>query len=107
LCFEFKLDPINDIFLHQEIVGWKDCHRFFVNNPKEWIKFKNTVKNKLVERMIDMVKKAWEQELGEKSLDSLSKKGKVNNVEDWKKKDLKSESTPLWLFFTMLDRLTN
>lgn len=30
----------NDLWLHQTVVGWKDCHRFFVNNNAEWVKFK-------------------------------------------------------------------
>ncbi|AYK07637.1 N-acetylmuramoyl-L-alanine amidase [Brevibacillus laterosporus] len=25
----------NDLRLHKEVVGWKDCHRWFVNNPDE------------------------------------------------------------------------
>lgn len=35
----------NDIWLHQEVVGWKDCHRYFVENPKEYEKFKQDVSN--------------------------------------------------------------
>lgn len=30
----------DDLWLHQEVAGWKDCHRWFVNNPNEWEKFK-------------------------------------------------------------------
>jgi N-acetylmuramoyl-L-alanine amidase CwlA len=35
----------NDIWLHQEVVGWKDCHRYFVENPNEYDRFKNDVSN--------------------------------------------------------------
>lgn len=35
----------NDIWLHQEVVGWKDCHRYFVENPNEYKRFKNDVGN--------------------------------------------------------------
>lgn len=49
-------------------------------------------------------KKSWEQELGEKAIDSLASKGKLHNPEEWKKKDLKNEYTPLWLFFEMYNR---
>jgi len=35
----------NDIWLHQEVVGWKDCHRYFVENPNEYDRFKNDVGN--------------------------------------------------------------
>lgn len=44
ICKDYSLDPMTDILLHKEIVGWKDCHKFYVNNPKEWDKFKRTVK---------------------------------------------------------------
>lgn len=49
LCKEFSLDPIMDIWTHQEVVGWKDCHRWFVNNPAEWKRFKQRVQTKMME----------------------------------------------------------
>lgn len=33
----------NDLWLHKEVVGWKDCHRWFVKNPPEWARFKADV----------------------------------------------------------------
>jgi N-acetylmuramoyl-L-alanine amidase len=30
----------NDLWLHKEVVGWKNCHKWFVDNPIEWDKFK-------------------------------------------------------------------
>ena len=33
----------NDIWTHQEVVGWKDCHRYFSENPTEYQRFKNEV----------------------------------------------------------------
>lgn len=45
LCKKFNLNPLTDIWLHKEVVGWKDCHRFFVNNPDKWTAFKNKVKS--------------------------------------------------------------
>lgn len=42
LCIQFKLRG-NNLWLHKEVVGWKDCHRWFVNNPNEWALFKNKV----------------------------------------------------------------
>jgi peptidoglycan hydrolase-like protein with peptidoglycan-binding domain len=39
LLRKYKLTE-NDLWLHQTVVGWKDCHRYFVNNNDEWIKFK-------------------------------------------------------------------
>ncbi|MFI2856769.1 N-acetylmuramoyl-L-alanine amidase family protein [Paenibacillus sp. JSM ZJ436] len=46
-CKYFNLDPLTDIYTHQEVVGWKDCHRWFVNNPVEWKKFKQLVSDKM------------------------------------------------------------
>jgi N-acetylmuramoyl-L-alanine amidase CwlA len=34
---------IDDIWTHQEVVGWKDCHRLFYKNPSLYTKFKNDV----------------------------------------------------------------
>jgi polyhydroxyalkanoate synthesis regulator phasin len=49
--------------------------------------------------------KSWEQVTGEKAIDELVEKGKLNNPDSWKVKDLKNENTPLWLFFEMMNRL--
>jgi len=43
LCIEFNLNPLTDLWLHKEVVGWKDCHRWFVNHPSEWGRFKKKV----------------------------------------------------------------
>jgi LysM repeat protein len=43
LLKKFGLDTSN-LFTHHEIVGsYKDCHRWFTNNPAEWTKFKARV----------------------------------------------------------------
>lgn len=34
---------VEDLWRHYDIVGWKDCHRWFVRNPSEWTKFKSDV----------------------------------------------------------------
>jgi N-acetylmuramoyl-L-alanine amidase CwlA len=39
LLKKYELDE-NDLWLHKTVVGWKDCHRYFVNNNTEWVKFK-------------------------------------------------------------------
>jgi N-acetylmuramoyl-L-alanine amidase CwlA len=41
----------NDIWTHQEVVGWKDCHRYFVENPNEYDKFKKDVSNFMQEKV--------------------------------------------------------
>ncbi|MCT4597447.1 MAG: phosphodiester glycosidase family protein [Vallitalea sp.] len=48
---------------------------------------------------------SWEQELGVKAIKNLHKKGLLNNINNWLEKDL-TESTPLWVFFEMLNRIT-
>lgn len=44
LCKKFDLTE-KDLWLHWSVVGWKDCHRWFVNNKAEWTKFVNKVAN--------------------------------------------------------------
>jgi N-acetylmuramoyl-L-alanine amidase len=34
---------VDDLYLHKEIVGWKDCHMWFVKNPDKWVEFKQEV----------------------------------------------------------------
>ena len=41
LLGKYGLDE-NDLWLHSEITG-KNCHRWFVNNPNEWVQFKQIV----------------------------------------------------------------
>lgn len=33
----------HDVYLHKDIVGWKDCHKYFVDNPLAWEKFKESL----------------------------------------------------------------
>jgi N-acetylmuramoyl-L-alanine amidase len=44
LCFEYNLNPLVDLWLHEEITG-KLCHRWFVDNPDKWDFFKKKVNN--------------------------------------------------------------
>jgi len=45
LCKKFGLTTAN-VYTHHEIVGdYKDCHRWFTNNPDEWVKFKARVED--------------------------------------------------------------
>lgn len=46
LCKQFNLNETN-LWLHYEVVGWKNCHRWFVDNPDEWSKFKMDIKKEL------------------------------------------------------------
>lgn len=46
LLKKYKLTE-NDLWLHKTVVGWKDCAKWFVDNPAEWTKFKNLAGQKL------------------------------------------------------------
>ena len=43
LCLKYKLDPMCDLLLHKEVVGWKNCHQWYVDNPADWVEFKSMV----------------------------------------------------------------
>lgn len=47
LCADFDLDPAEDITTHKRIVGWKDCPKWFVQNPEKYCAFKIAVHDKL------------------------------------------------------------
>lgn len=107
LCTEFELDPFLDVVLHSDIVSQNvkpACHRWFVNNPSEWLKARRLVSMKMISNKEE---KSWEQADGEKAIDSLVQNGLINSPEYWKTKDLKNESTPLWLYLVMSERIVN
>lgn len=94
------------LWLHQEVVGWKDCHRWFVNNPEEWRMFRNRVM-KEVNRL--NLKEQWQWDMLLKTVENLEKK-KVLTSSVWRdkvqKKDLTADELA-WLCFISLDRLTD
>ncbi|WP_165861153.1 N-acetylmuramoyl-L-alanine amidase family protein [Paenibacillus paeoniae] len=97
LCKEFKLNPMTDIYLHQEVVGWKDCHRWFVNHPLEWIKFKQKVQEisnedepmtKVEKEEFDKLKSIVEKQTSiitalHKTIKELQDKDIMKEVPDW------------------------
>lgn len=107
LCMKYKLNPIADLIRHFDVTK-KICPRWFVDNPNEWIIFKDKVKKRIDEfkELINVIEKTWEQLTGEKALDLLAQKGLVNNADAWKAKDLRNENVPLWLFFEMINRVS-
>jgi len=48
LCKKYDLNPLTDIVTHHEVVGWKDCPRWFTENPELFEKFKMIVNTKLI-----------------------------------------------------------
>ncbi|WP_427340663.1 peptidoglycan recognition protein family protein [Caloranaerobacter sp. DY30410] len=104
LCLKYNLDPLKNIWLHKEVVGWKDCHRYFVRNSLAYEKLKEEVKMKLEQKKGDKkVLKDWQEKLGKESLDKLHAKGIINNPEQWKQ--TLAENVPQWLFWTIISRI--
>lgn len=66
LCKQFDLNEQN-LWLHKTVVGWKDCHKWFVDNPDKWSDFKMEVKNSLEQNEISTWAKEpmqWAIDLG-------------------------------------------
>ncbi len=63
---EFKL-TVDDLYLHKEVVGWKDCHMWFVKNPSEWDLFKQKVSRRLngdeddMNKVLEYDQWAWDE----------------------------------------------
>lgn len=47
LCKKFNLDPEKAILTHKDVVGWKDCHIYYIKHPEEFAAFKKAVKERL------------------------------------------------------------
>jgi N-acetylmuramoyl-L-alanine amidase CwlA len=99
----------NDLWLHKEVVGWKDCHRWFVNNPAEWIKFKALAGQKLKERRAPKeelsVLEKWQLDLGVAAVKYLCDAKLLNKPETWMNEKELAKPVPSWLFFEMLKRM--
>jgi N-acetylmuramoyl-L-alanine amidase len=91
---------VDRIYRHFDLTN-KICPKPFVDDYDAWLNYKNKIIRK-----VEMIQKSWEQKLGEQALDSLVQKGLINNVDDWKAKNLKNENVPLWLFFEMINRIS-
>jgi len=86
----------DDLWLHKEVVGWKDCHRWFVNHPDEWQKFKEEVRKSMSE------KDDWRVKLGQEAVKFLAEEKIINNPDVWK--DKMREPVENWLFFELIKR---
>jgi len=42
-CIDFNLDPLTQIFMHEEIVGWKKCPLYWSRHPALFVAFKQDV----------------------------------------------------------------
>ncbi len=41
---KYQLDPMTRILTHKQVVGWKDCHKWFVDHPADLDAFRQKVK---------------------------------------------------------------
>lgn len=86
LCLKFGLTNEN-LWLHQEVVGWKDCHRYFVNNPDIWAYFKKLAGKiyESIERGEDdmplVLQKQWQWDLLQESIQKLMDQGILTSSE--------------------------
>lgn len=83
LCVRYGLDPVNDIIRHYDVTG-KHCPLCWVNDPRDFVKFKNEVKEYIDKEDVDMkeLEKLEErvaalENSGEKVFDS------IENVPEW------------------------
>jgi|SRR6185369_12017677 len=47
ICKKYGLDPMTDVLLHKDVVGWKNCHQWWVTYPEGWKNFKADVKQRM------------------------------------------------------------
>ena len=52
ICRRYELS-VNNMIRHYDVTG-KDCPHYYVQNPNEWIKFKNDVANKLGQSTVNV-----------------------------------------------------
>lgn len=84
----------NDLWLHKEVVGWKECHKWFCDHPDEWVRFKldveafmnpkkptSTTKPAEVEKM-----EQWKIDMANAAIDGLAAKGVISDPKGWKAK---------------------
>lgn len=47
LCSTYHLDPLKNIIRHVDVVGWKQCPKWFIDHPKEFDDFRMAVKQRM------------------------------------------------------------
>jgi len=100
LCLKHDLDPIRDIWTHQQVVGWKECPRWFVKKPVAFQEFKERVKEIVMPKQLEK----WQRELGRKAVKELSERGILNDPDKWNQEDELAKPAPTWLMLTVLAR---
>ena len=54
LCAQYKLDPQKHILRHHDVVGWKDCPRYWVKYSAFFDAFKIDVLNRMIGNLEDL-----------------------------------------------------
>ena len=102
LADKYNLDPRKDFLTHTDIVGknYKICPRYFVENPREWEKFKLDCYNKLRKqektkylRTLTNVNLHNKPNFDESSVCAVAKKGTVLTII----KEIEREGTNMYL----------
>jgi len=115
LCDYYKLNPLKNIISHAKldptrrtdpISGLaKSGHTYdqLINDVNSKFTQIQNAKiqeaNSIIKQESKPMEKSNEQIMGEIAIDKLVAKGFINTPDKWKSKDLKTETTPLWLLF--------
>jgi N-acetylmuramoyl-L-alanine amidase CwlA len=101
-----------DLWLHKEVVNWKDCHKYYVDNPLEWNNFKLSVNEEMNPPIVKVptneggskvsITKSQET-IGTAAIKTLVAEGLIDSPDYWLPR--LGESTQNWLFFEMMRRL--
>lgn len=103
-----------DLWTHKEVVGWKICHKYYVEHPDEWANFKNYVKQE-IEGTINnntqggKVKVAditnAQKQIGVNAVNALNKAGLIDSPDYWINRI--GDPVQNWLFFEMIRRIND
>ncbi|NBI30261.1 peptidoglycan recognition protein family protein [Chengkuizengella marina] len=116
LCYKFGLDPAKKIIGHHILDPKRktDPQNAFLKMEKSYEQFLQDVVIEYFECLSKqetlMKLEGWKLQVALDSLNNLSKKGLLSNVEKWKEKVIECPEQIIkempWLFFVMLDRIS-
>ena len=104
LCAKYNLDPIEDIYRHYDITG-KNCPKYYVENPDEFDKMREEVKDIMSNFDNHPIYDKWQLEQGSDSIDNLVELGMLDTP-DLHKETLTKGSIPPWIAYSLFSRLT-
>jgi len=103
IAVKHSLSAFEDILLHKEIVGWKDCHKYFVSYPDRWQNFKQDVHKKMQELQNDNINIDGPDPWKVEALKSLHEAGLIKNFDLWVKR--LDEKATVWLVFVLANNI--